>query len=110
MTAYYQLLAPGEDDLFATVAQGKQKEPAGGANGLFFYVWWVDPKHKLSHVTQSQAVPSWWLTVSDAENHWVELVLSDTLENAIATVSQDYIQSRRALFAEATAAASAAEP
>ena len=107
---YDQLLAPGEDDLFATVAQGKQKEPARGANGLFFYVWWVDPKHKLSHVTQSQAVPSWWLTVSDAENHWVELVLSDTLENAIATVSQDYIQSRRALFAKATAAASAAEP
>lgn len=107
---YDQLLAPGEDDLFATVAQGKQKQAARNANELFFYVWWVDPKHKLSHVTQSQAVPSWWTSVSDAENQWVELVLSDTLENAIATVSQDYIQSRRALFAEATEAAAVAEP
>lgn len=106
---YDQVLAPGEDDLFTTVAQGKQKQSVGNAHVLFFYVWWVDPKHKLSHVTQSQAVPSWWMSVSDAENQWVELVLSDTLENAIATVSQDYIQRRRALFAEATAAAGAAD-
>jgi len=61
------LLAPGEeDDLFTSSSHQKQKQTSSidaTPSALFFLVWWVDPKHRLSHLTQSQAVPAWWCTL-----------------------------------------------
>ena len=62
------LLAPGEeDDLFTSSSHQKQKQTSlsidATPSALFFLVWWVDPKHRLSHLTQSQAVPAWWCTL-----------------------------------------------
>jgi len=47
-----------EKDLFATAED--EKVSSAEKRHLHVLVWWADPKHKLSHVTCSQAIPSWW--------------------------------------------------
>lgn len=61
-----EMLSVGEDELFMSDAKGKQSaEPfANTTRALFFLLWWVDPLHKFSHITQSQAVPAWWSTLN----------------------------------------------
>lgn len=50
-----------EENLFETAETEKHTEEEVKQQ-LHFLVWWADPKHHLSHVTCSQALPSWWRT------------------------------------------------
>lgn len=57
---YYDAIARDTSmDLFDGAAP---PQPQRDTRALHFLVWWVDPQHRLSHCTSSQALPAWWRT------------------------------------------------
>ncbi|WFD34246.1 hypothetical protein MCUN1_001083 [Malassezia cuniculi] len=92
--AFYEEIVAGADGSDWVLGTA----PGGERRHVVFLVWLVDPLHRLSHHTTSQAIPAWWLSHSES---WVEQSIRDAINSALGVVSQEYVQARVTTFTQA---------